>query len=252
VETGLLLPEPVCGQVFAGYAVKTSSTSLIIHGVDVDVVYKKVKYLRIGVYPPLGQVRVSAPTRFRDDQVRLAIIERLPWILRQREHFQTAERQSRREMVSGESHLVWGAAHRLQVIERPGREHLEAEADQLLLYVPEGTTTEFRLTLLERWLREQLRQAIIAQIAVWEVRLQVTVPQWTIRQMKTRWGSCNPQTRRISFNAELARRPPDCLEYIVVHEMAHYFHAGHGPGFTGFMDSHLPDWRARRKELNKR
>jgi len=231
--------------------VKTSSTSLIIHGVDVDVVYKKVKYLRIGVYPPAGHVRVSAPTRLGDEQVRLAVIERLPWILRQREHFQTAERQSRREMVTGESHPVWGAAHRLQVIERPGPEKVEADTGQLLLHVPEGTTPESRLALLERWLREQLRQAVIAQIAVWEQRLEVTVPQWTIRQMKTRWGSCNPQTRRISFNAELARKPPDCLEYIVVHEMAHYFHAGHGPGFTSFMDRHLPDWRARRSELNK-
>ncbi len=244
-----MLPVPV--RVFAGQAVKTSSTSLIIHGVDVDVVYKKVKYLRIAVYPPLGQVRVSAPTRLGDEQVRLAVIERLPWILRQREHFQTAERQSRREMVDGESHLVWGAALRLQVIEQPGRERVEAGADRLLLYVPAGTTPEFRLALLERWLREQLRHAVIAQIAVWEQRLQVTVPQWTIRQMKTRWGSCNPQTRRISFNAELARKPPDCLEYIVVHEMAHYFHDGHGSGFTGFMDRHLPDWRVRRRELNR-
>ncbi|GIH07751.1 metal-dependent hydrolase [Rhizocola hellebori] len=231
---------------------KASTISLIIHGVDVDVVYKKVKYLRIGVYPPLGQVRVSAPTRFGHEQVRLAVIERLPWILRQREHFQTVERQSRREMVSGESHVVFGAAHRLQVIEQPGRERVEADADHLLLFVQAGSTPEHRLALLERWLREQLRQAVIALIAVWEQRLQVTVPQWTIRQMKTRWGSCNPQTRRISFNSELARKPPHCLEYIVVHEMAHYFHDGHGDGFTGFMDSHLPDWRSQRRELNKR
>jgi predicted metal-dependent hydrolase len=237
--------------VETGLFVKTGSTSLIIHGVDVDVVYKKVKYLRIGVYPPLGQVRVSAPSRLGVEQVRLAVIERLPWILRQREHFQTVERQSRRDMVDGESHVVWGAAHRLQIIEQLGRERVEAEAGELLMYVPMGTTKEFRLALLERWLREQLRQAVITQIAVWEQRLEVTVPQWTIRQMKTRWGSCNPETRRISFNAELARKPPHCLEYIVVHEMAHYFHAGHGPGFTGFMDRHLPDWRDRRRELNK-
>ena len=120
----------MCGQVL-----KTSSISLIVHGVDVDVVYKKVKYLRIGVYPPLGQVRVSAPTRLGDEQVRLAVIERMPWILRQREHFQTAERLSRREMVSGESHLVWGAAHRLQVIEQPGRERVEVEADQVASFL---------------------------------------------------------------------------------------------------------------------
>jgi predicted metal-dependent hydrolase len=232
--------------------VKTGSTSLIVHGVDVDVVYKKVKHLRIGVYPPLGQVRVSAPSRYGDEQVRLAITEKLPWILRQREHFQTAERLSRREMVSGESHVVWGRAHRLQVVEQLGRERVEADDDLLLLYVPMGTTKEFRLAVLERWLREQLRQAVIELIAVWEKRLEVTVPQWTIRQMKTRWGSCNPATRRISFNLELARKPPHCLEYIVVHEMAHYFHSGHGSGFTRFMDRHLPEWRARRRELNTR
>ncbi len=224
---------------------------MVVQGVDIDVVYKRVKYLRIGVHPPQGHVRVSAPARFSDDQVRLAVVQRLPWILRQREHFQAAETLSRREMVTGESHFVWGKAYRLQVIEQPGREGAEIDAGQLLLYVPPGTTTPLRLAVLERWLREQLRQAIITLIAVWEQRLQVTVPQWTIRQMKTRWGSCNPQTRRISFNAELARRPPDCLEYIVVHEMAHYFEAGHGPGFTSFMDRHLPGWRSQRKELNR-
>lgn len=229
---------------------KTRSTSLIVHDLPIDVVYKRVKYLRIGVYPPLGHVRVSAPARFDDDQVRQAVTQRLPWILRQRATFQAAEKHQRREMVDGELHLVWGAEHVLEVVEQQAGEGVEIGEGRLRLYVPAGAGAQARLALLDRWLREQLRQAIIAQLAIWEQRFGVTVPQWTIRQMKTRWGSCNPQTRRISFNAELARRPPECLEYIVVHEMAHYFEAGHGPGFTALMDRHLPDWRARRKTLN--
>src|SRR5215207_7905567 len=103
----------------------TASAYLSIRGIDIDVVYKDIKNLHIGVYPPMGRVRVAAPKRLDDDQVRLAVIQRLPWIKRQREQLQAVERQSEREMVTGESHYVWGSRHRLKVIERPGRGHIE-------------------------------------------------------------------------------------------------------------------------------
>src|SRR5438105_13908350 len=117
----------------------TASASMTVRGIDVDVIYKDIKNLHIGVYPPFGRVRVAAPVRLNDDQVRIAVIRRLPWINRQREQLQFAERQSKRQMVSGESHYVWGIRHRLRVIERPGRAHLETDGGRLLLYVPHGT-----------------------------------------------------------------------------------------------------------------
>lgn len=228
----------------------TTNAYLTIRGIDIDVIYKDIKNLHIGVYPPMGRVRVAAPLKLGDDNVRLAVIQRLPWIKRQREQLRTAERQSEREMVTGESHFVWGIRHRLKVIERPGQAHLEVDGDKLLLYVPADTPTERRRELLDHWYRVQLRSAIPARVGKWEQKLEVSVPRWSIRRMKTKWGSCNSETRHIWFNVELAKKHSDCLEYIVVHEMTHYVERSHGGPFTKLMDGLMPDWRSRRDFLN--
>lgn len=228
----------------------TASAYLSVRGIDIDVVYKDIKNLHIGVYPPLGRVRVAAPSRLDDDQVRLAVIQRLPWIKRQREQLRAAPRQSEREMLTGESHYVWGIRRRLKVVERPGRAHIEPDGERLVLYVPAGTPTDKRRECLDRWYREQIRHQLPALITKWEQCLDVSVPKWTIRRMKTKWGSCNRESRHLWFNVELAKKHPNCLEYIVVHEMTHYFERNHGERFTKLMDSHLPDWRSRRDQLN--
>lgn len=228
----------------------TTRSHLAVRGVDVHVVYKDIKNLHIGVYPPIGRVRVAAPQQLDDDQVRLAVIQRLPWIKRQQDQLRSAQRQSVREMVSGESHYVWGVRRRLKVIERPGRPHVEIDGDRMVLYVPIGTSEERRRDLLDQWCRQQLRQSIPALIERWEPKLGVSVPWWGIRRMKTKWGSCNRETRRLWFNSELAKKHPECLEYVVVHEMAHYLERGHGQRFVELMDGFLPDWRSRRDGLN--
>lgn len=228
----------------------TANAYLTVRGIDIDVIYKDIKNLHIGVYPPLGRVRVAAPNRLDDDQVRLAVIQRLPWIKRQRDKLRSAERQSEREMITGESHYVWGIRRRLKVVERPGRAHFELDGERLVLYVPADTPPNKRRIYLDQWYRDQLRQEIPDLIAKWEQTLDVTVPKWTIRRMKTKWGSCNRETRHLWFNVELAKKHPDCLEYIVVHEMAHYFERNHGERFTKLMDKYLPDWRSRRDQLN--
>lgn len=227
----------------------TANAHLTVRGIGVDVVYKDIKNLHIGVYPPMGRVRVAAPKRLDDDQVRLAIIQRLPWIKRQREQLRAAERQSEREMVVGESHYVWGVRRRLKVIERPGRAHIETGGDRLLLYTPAGSSVEQRRKTLDNWYREQLRQEVPDLIAKWESKLDIRVTDWNIRRMRTKWGTCNRETRRITFNVELAKKHPDCLEYIVVHEMMHYFERGHGERFTNLMDRAMTDWRSRRDQL---
>lgn len=228
----------------------TASGYLTVRGIEIDVVYKDIKNLHIGVYPPMGRVRVAAPERFDDSQVRLAVIRRLLWIKKQREQLRSADRQTQREMVTGESHYVWGIRRRLKVMERPGRGHIEVQGDRLLLYVPEGSTGEERRAVLDRWYRAQLRHKLPVVIGEWERKLDVEVPKWSIRRMKTKWGSCNRETRHIWFNVELAKKHPDCLEYIVVHEMTHYLERNHGERFTSLMDSHMPDWRRRRDLLN--
>lgn len=229
----------------------TTSAYLTVGGLDIDVVYKEIKNLHIGVYPPMGRVRVAAPELLDDDQVRLAVVNRLPWIKRQREQLQAAQRQTEREMVTGESHYAWGSRLRLKVIERPGRSHIEIDGDRLLLYAAEGASTDSRRALLDCWYREQLRGAVPALISKWERKMRVNVPKWSIRRMKTKWGSCNRETGHIWFNVELAKKHPDCLEYLAVHEMTHLQERGHGERFIKLMDQNLPDWRARRDVLNE-
>lgn len=228
----------------------TASAYLTVAGINVDVVYKDIKNLHIGVYPPVGRVRVAAPARLDDDQVRLALVKRLPWIKSQRDRLQGAERQSQREMVAGESHYVWGDRYRLKLVERGGHPHVELDGERLVLFLPEGTSPEQRREWLGRWYRARLREAVPSVIARWEPTIGVQVPRWTIRRMKTKWGSCNRKTGHIWFNLELAKKHPDSLEYIVVHEMTHLLEGGHGARFTKLMDGFLPDWPARRDQLN--
>ena len=128
----------------------TANSSLTVRGIDVEIVYKDIKNLHIGVYPPAGRVRVAAPKRLDEDRVRLAVIQRLSWIKQQQKQLRDAVRQSEREMVTGESHYVWGSRLRLRVIERPGRAHVEVDHDRLLLYMPEGSDQEARAKVLQR------------------------------------------------------------------------------------------------------
>ncbi len=228
----------------------TASTHFTVAGIAVDVIYKDIKNLHIGVYPPMGRVRVAAPQQLDDDQVRLAVVHRLPWIKKHQQQLRSAQRQSVREMVTGESHYVWGTRYRLKVVERHGRAHIELDGERLILYVPEGTDADQRRALLDRWYRIQLRQTIPDLLSRWEPKIGVTVPKWSIRRMKTKWGSCNRKTGHIWFNVELAKKHPDCLEYLAVHEMTHLLERGHGERFSKLMDRLMPDWRERRDRLN--
>jgi predicted metal-dependent hydrolase len=228
----------------------TASAYLTVRGIGVDVIFKDIKNLHIAVYPPMGRVRVAAPERFNDEAVRLAVIQRLAWIRKQRARLQSADRQSQREMVTGESHYLWGIRYRLKVIEQPGRAHLTVVGKRVELCVPAETSAEKRRVVLDRWYRAQLKAVIPDLIATWEPIIGRTVPAWTIRRMKTKWGSCNRETGHLWFNLELAKKHPDCLEYIIVHEMTHLLERNHTESFTALMDEHMADWRARRDRLN--
>ena len=228
----------------------STASSLTVGGLRVDVVHKDIKNLHIGVYPPLGTVRVAAPRRLDNEQIRLAIVQRLSWIKRKRQQLQDAERQSERDMVTGETHNVWGVRHRLTVVERPGKREVSVHRNRLLLKIPAESDAALRRRVLEDWYRAQLRARVPALLARWEPKVGRTVDQWQIKRMKTKWGSCNPEAARLWFNVELAKKSPLCLEYIVVHEMVHLVERTHGERFISLMDLLLPDWRLRRDQLN--
>ena len=216
----------------------------------VEVVRKDIKNLHLGVYPPNGRVRVAAPLAVSDDAIRLAVIGKLAWIRRQREKFENQPRQTAREAVSGESHYVFGRRYRLSIMKTTGRpEVLLRTKTKMELHVPARATKAERLAVLDRWYREQLRSAAGPLLEEWQASLGARLEFWGVKRMKTKWGSCNHQSKRIWLNAELAKKPLACLEYIVVHELVHLLEPSHGDRFITRMDEHLPDWRERRDLL---
>ena len=228
----------------------TANDYLTVAGIGVDVVYKNIKNMHISVYPPIGRVRVAAPDRLDEEAIRLAVVQRLPWIKKQREQLRDAERQSEREMVTGESHYVWGQRLRLKLIETTGRPHVDIVRSKLQLSLPAASDSAHRRKLLEVWYRKQIKAAIPLLIEKWEPIIGQEVNGWTVRRMKTKWGSCNPESANLWFNIELAKKHPSCLEYIVVHEMTHFHERTHNDRFVELMDKLLPNWRATRDELN--
>lgn len=228
----------------------TASSYLTVAGLGVDVVYKDIKNLHISVYPPVGRVRVAAPERTDEDIIRLAIVQRLPWIKRQREQLQNADRQTSREMLSGETHYVWGQRYRLDASRTSGHYSIETKRGTLWIAAPAGTDSDGLRASLDRWYRRELKHAYPPLLEKWQAKLDVEASKVVIRRMKTKWGTCVQHSRTILLNLELAKKNPRCLEYILVHELMHLRERTHNERFIALMDKHLPDWRARRDELN--
>lgn len=218
----------------------------------VEVVRKNIKNLHLAVYPPDGSIRVAAPLRLDDDAIRLAVISRLGWIRKRKTGFEQQERQSERLMVTGETHYVLGRRYRLDVVEHSGAASIRIRNNSRLeLRIPPGTQLSKRRAILSRWYRKLLQEQIPTLIAKCETVMGVHVAEWGIKRMKTRWGTCNSQDRRIWLNLELAKKPPSCLEYIAVHEMVHLLERHHNRRFAEYMDRFMPGWQMRREELNR-
>jgi len=225
---------------------------MTVGGLAVEVVRKDIKNLHLGVYPPNGRVRIAAPIAMGEESIRLAVVEKLAWIKRQRAAFAQQPRQSSREMVSGESHYFLGRRYRLRVHEEDAPPRVAIRGLRVLdLFVRPGTDTERRLAILEGWYREQLKEIVSPLMDKWQRALRVRAFAWAIKKMKTRWGTCTVEARRVWLNLELAKKPLRSIEYVLVHELAHLRIPSHSQEFTKLLDAHLPDWRERRKELQQ-
>ena len=230
----------------------TDARRITVSGIAVEVVRKDIKNLHLGVYPPNGRVRVAAPLVVSDEAVRLAVIDKLAWIRRQKARFAEQPRQSEREMINGESHYYLGRRYRLRVHEQDGPVRVALRGIASLdLFLRPGTNSAQREAVLHRWHREQLKALIPPLLEKWQPVLGVQTTAWGIKKMKTKWGSCNVDARRVWFNLELAKKPPQCLEYIVVHELVHLLERHHNERFAALMGSFMPQWRQYRDMLNK-
>ena len=219
--------------------------------IAVDVVLKDIKNVHLSVHPPEGAVRISAPERMGLDSIRAFAISRLGWIRRQQQKLRQQERETTREYVDRESHWVWGRRYLLTVSESDEPASIELSGDRMLLRVRPAADRRKKEAFVERWYRQQIKAAILPLLAQWQPVLGVCAERFFVQRMKTKWGSCNSRSCTIRLNTELAKKPPECLEYIVVHELVHLLEPTHNSRFVAIMDRAMPQWRHRRDVLNR-
>jgi len=221
-----------------------------LNEVEIEVVQKKIKNLHLSVYPPHGRVKVSAPDRMALETIRTYLISKLGWIKKQQEKFRAQKREPVRECLERESHYFKGQRYLLHLEERHAPPKVTLSHSRIVLQVRPGSNEDKKRSVLESWYRRQLKEMVEQLVGEWREKIGVDVMNVTIRKMKTKWGSCTPATRSIRINLELAKKPPECLEYIVVHELAHLLEPSHNKHFIALLDHHLPKWRFYRDELN--
>jgi predicted metal-dependent hydrolase len=227
------------------------TTQLKLGDITVDVTLKDIKNVHLSVYPPAGRVRISAPKRMKLDIVRVYAISKLGWIKQQQKRIRLQERETPREYLDRESHYVWGKRYLLKTVKKPGPPSVDLKHSTMVLRIRPGSNHEQRDAAVAQWYRDQIKTATPRLMARWEPLIGVRVERFFVQHMKTRWGSCNGSTRSIRLNTDLAKKPRECLEYIVVHEMVHLLEPTHNANFVSLMDRLMPQWRLRREQLNQ-
>lgn len=217
----------------------------------VDVVRKDIKNVHLSVHPPTGRVTIAAPSRLSLDTIRVFAIAKLSWIRQQQKKLLEQEREMPREYLNRESHYVWGERYLLRIIEGDVPASVELSHRRMIFRARPGWNQRKKQELLEAWYREQLKVAAPPLIAKWERHMGVNVEKVFVQRMKTKWGSCNPRARTIRLNTDLAKKPRECLEYIVVHELVHLLEPTHNARFIALMDQFMPKWQGHRDALNR-
>ena len=223
---------------------------LDLGGLHAEVTRKAIKHVHLSVLPPAGKVRVAAPQGMALGTIRLFVISKLAWIRSQQRKLQTQQRETPREFLNKESHHLWGKRYQLEIRFADAAPTVSLTPRKLQLQVRAGTDRARCEEVLDGWYRQQVREAVPALLARWEPLLGVMATRLYVQRMKTKWGSCTPASGSIRLNTDLAKKPPECLEYIVVHELVHLLQPTHNARFVALMDMHLPHWQHLRRQLN--
>lgn len=222
---------------------------MVVSDIEIEVNKKRIKNIHLSVLPPHGKVRVSAPIYIKDEIIKIFVITKIGWIKKQVEKFENQPRQTEREYVSGESHYLWGRRYRME-LRHNYKNSVEIKGAKLILTVREASTTQQREKVMTEWYREQLKEKLPELVEKWEEIIGVRAEEIRVKNMLTKWGSCNIKEKRLWINLQLAKKPIKCLEYVVVHELTHLLEKSHNAVFVEYMDQYLPGWRVTKDELN--
>lgn len=223
--------------------------TLLIGSVEIKVTFKEIKNLHLSVHPPYGEVTISSPTFYDLEKVKIYAATKLGWIKREQEKIKSQEREAPKLMITQESHQFFGKRYLLKVIDA-NRPKIILKHNTIELYVVSDATLEQKSRTLHNWYKKELESRIGQLIVKYAKEMPVRDVNFGIRRMKTKWGSCGIEKRMLWFNIELAKKPIDCIEYIVVHEMVHLLERNHNKNFIILMDKFLPNWRVQKKILN--
>ncbi|MGN0846605.1 MAG: M48 family metallopeptidase [Kiritimatiellia bacterium] len=225
---------------------------LAINGLPVGVERKTIKNLHLSVYPPDGRVHVSAPLECSEERIRMYVLEKWVWIAEKRRAIGGYSRQDGREYVSGEAHYFRGSLYRLKVeVDNNSRQGVRIDGDYLVLTVREKSSATHRAAIMAAWHKEQLTPIVDGYVRKWQEVLNVKLAAFEIRAMSAKWGTCSKAKGKAIFNAELAKKPLRCVEYVVAHELAHLIERTHNASFKAILDRHFVDWREIKDNLNR-
>ena len=223
---------------------------IVVSNIPVEVIRKNIKNMHLSVLPPDGRVRVSAPTQLTDEAIAMFVRTKLGWIKKQQAKFQQQPRQSERQYVSGETLYVWGKQYFLQVEYSYKGNALTLSGNKAILTVRKESSPTQRESFVNEWYRNLLKQEVAKYLPKWEKTTGLYCSSWQSKYMTTKWGTCNPTSKKIWLNLQLAKKPIECLEYVILHELAHLKVHNHGPEFTAILDQYMPYWREHKRRLN--
>lgn len=229
--------------MFSRKKVKTKQIEL--SGISIRITRKNVKNINLRVYPRKKQVRISAPWHVREKVIHKFAESKMSWIQQKLASYRPEMQPEEPKFMTGESHWFLGQEYELSVRYADAKPEvlLDKENSTMTLQVRPGSDAEKRAHILKEWYRAELKAQIPKLVEKWEPVMNVKVNEFGVKQMKTRWGSCNIKAGRIWLNLELAKKTPACLEYVVVHEMVHLLERLHNKRFYSYMDQFLPNWR---------
>jgi predicted metal-dependent hydrolase len=227
------------------------ATQLRLGDIEVEVELKEIKNVHLSVHPPAGRVHISAPAGTNVETIRMFAISKLDWIRQRQAALRGQEREAPREYIERESHYVWGKRLLLRVVDVGDGPSVVFTHRHLVLNVRQRTEFERKHAIVARFYRDQIKATVPNVVSEWAPRLGVEVKRFYVQQMKTKWGSCNPATQTIRLNTELSKKPKECLEYVVIHEMVHLLEPTHNARFVALMDRSIPQWQHTRQILNR-
>lgn len=217
----------------------------------VDVVLKDIKNVHLSVYPPSGKVRIAAPLKMNLDTIRIYAISKLTWIKKQQQKFLEQLREAPREYLYKEGHYFLGQRYLMKIVEGDLPPFVVIKHKTIQLHIRPNSDLKKKQFILDEWYRQQLKELASPIVEKWEKIMGVSINELAVKKMKTKWGTCNREAKRIWLNLELAKKPIHCIEYIIVHELAHLLERTHNSKFIAYMDNYLPEWKHLKNELNQ-